>query len=319
MEGNPTMSKSRLAIFRAVITVGLLAAMAFYLYGHWNDLSLVSVLSLQVALFIIAARAVAFLVAVQANTELVRMFAPTIGRIEFLVLSSSSLLLGQLAPPGSTYAAKTVYLRKRHGLRHQEFFAISLVLGFLALAASGITALLALTIMWLRDLHIPVMFSIGAVGMLAPIALFLGLPAVFSNTVGRIKRLEVLVNTGTQLRASNRRILRASFFLLIRSLVSFSGFGILFMTLTDEHGFLLGGVVDALSTILRLVRISPGNLGIYEWMVAGLGHGVGATLSTGLVAAALYRMAGVVGATVVTLLGLGFQSLQQRTRVSSTD
>jgi len=299
--------------FRLAIAVVLLVAVAWYLYEHRDDIFIVSALSLQVILLAVTARAIAFIAAVQANFAVIRLFTPVLGKLEFLVLSSGGLLLGHLAPPGSTYAAKSIYLKRRHNLGHQQFLAVSLVVGFLALATSGAIALLALGIIWAASSEFPALSWVAALTMLIPTAIFLRFPHTFSALLGRVKKLGGLARTWNHLRSARGSIWHASIFLLGRALASFVGFGVLFMALTGgSDWFLRGGVVDALSAVLRLVRLSPGNLGIYEWMVAGFGHDMGAALSTGLVAAASYRLAGMVGVALVALIALGLQNIQQR-------
>ena len=299
-------------MLRLAIALVLLIAVAWYLYKHQDDLSIVSTLSLQVILLAVTARAIGFVTAVQANFAMTVLFAPRLGRLEFLVVWSSGLLLGHWAPPGSTYAAKSIYLKRRHDLGHQQFLAINVVVGVLALATSGALALLALCIIGAVDSELPALSWAAALAMLVPAILFLRYPHALVALLDRVKRLRGLTSTCRQLHSATGAVQHASVLLLGRALASFIGFGVLFVALMgSSEWFLRGGIVDALSAILRLVRVAPGNLGIYEWLVAGLGHDMGATLGTGLVAAACYRLAGMVGASLVVLIALGYRHIQQ--------
>ena len=64
--------------------------------------------------------------------------------------------------------------------------------------------------------------------------------------------------------------------------------------------FLAGGLIYALTSPIRMVNITPGNLGVAEWVAALVGQMLEVDLTTGLIAALAFRGVGLVGQ------GLGF-------------
>ena len=126
---------------------------------------------------------------------------------------------------------------------------------------------------------------------------------------GLSARFAAFVESWARLVRQRRLMVSVAALLALRSAASFLGFGVLFAALAGTiNGFLVGGVLDALSMILRVVTITPGNLGVYEWSVAALGRGAGVSLAIGLACAALYRAAGILGVGmtgIVSVLALG--------------
>ena len=73
---------------------------------------------------------------------------------------------------------------------------------------------------------------------------------------------------------------------LIRHVLNFVTFGLLYQALSPVPGaFLAGGLVYALTSPVRMVNITPGNLGVTEWFVALIGKMLAFDLTTGLIVA----------------------------------
>ena len=72
--------------------------------------------------------------------------------------------------------------------------------------------------------------------------------------------------------------------------LNFVTFGLLYQSLSGMPGdFLSGGAVYALTSPVRMVSITPGNLGINEWAVALVGKAMAFDVTTGLIVALLFR------------------------------
>jgi hypothetical protein len=77
---------------------------------------------------------------------------------------------------------------------------------------------------------------------------------------------------------------------LARHAFSFVSFGLLYQSLSRAaSGFLTGGLVYAITSPIRIVSITPGNLGITEWVVAAVGKVLSFDLTTGLIVALVFR------------------------------
>jgi hypothetical protein len=93
-------------------------------------------------------------------------------------------------------------------------------------------------------------------------------------------------------------------FSLARHLLNFVAFGLLCQSLSAAPGdFLSGGVVYALTSPIRIVNFTPGNLGITEWVVALVGKVLEFDVTTGLIAALSFRGVGLVGQGLGMLFG----------------
>ena len=75
-----------------------------------------------------------------------------------------------------------------------------------------------------------------------------------------------------------------------RHCFSFLTFGLLYQALSQAPGgFLTGGLVYAITSPVRMVVITPGNLGVNEWVVAIMGKALAFDVTTGLIVALVYR------------------------------
>ena len=302
----PLRSASRLLkAAKWFVLVLLLGAFAAYLWANQSEFQRLLDLSGITLLEVVTGRAIAYLALIGATTYCLRRYAPNLNSLEFLAASSAGTILSL---PGAAQAAKSAYLKGRHGVELQRSLAISGVIVVVALSTASLTALIGLA--WLEthgnaNLHL--------LWLLSACTLFgAGLILVFAGRLpktGRLQRFSYFPETWAQVVGDRWRMLTVAALLCVRSLSSFLAFGLLFAALASvPNGLVTGGVVDALTFALRLVMITPGNLGVYEWVVAILSSSVGSTLATGLACAAIYRAAGLLvtgSAGLISVLLLG--------------
>lgn len=296
---------SLLKAAKRLVLVLLLGAFAAYLWANQSEFQRLLDLSGITLLQVVMGRAIAYLALISATTYCLRPYAPNLNSLEFVAASSAGSILSL---PGAVQATKSAYLKGRHGVGLQRSLAVSGVIVVVALSSASLTALLGLA--WLEtqgkgNLHL--LWLLSACTLLGA-----GLVLVFAGRLpkaGRLQRFAGFPETWAQVVGDRRRMLSVAAMLCVRSLASFLAFGLLFATLASvPNGLVVGGVVDALTFALRLVMITPGNLGVYEWVVAILSSSVGSTLATGLACAAIYRAAGLLvtgsaGLISVMLLG----------------
>ena len=90
-------------------------------------------------------------------------------------------------------------------------------------------------------------------------------------------------------------------------------FGLLSQSLSRGAGdFLAGGLVYALTSPVRMVNITPGNLGVTEWVAALVGRMLAVDVTTGLVAALAFRGVGLVGQGLGVLVGAAWLPIDKR-------
>ncbi len=279
----------------------LLMSLAWHLWYHPAEIRRLAEISLPTLASVLIAQLAAYIIQVGTTWWLTRIFIPALGLWEYFLVSSSGFVIGMYGLPGTSYAVKTIYCKQRYGFSHIGFLAINIVIGLLALFTAGTVACGALTLIGFggNPVHIglwllAIGLTLGAIIVLVMVDKVLPL-VHFEKTARFTEFYRQIIQDHVGL-----RLVLIS--LTFRSVFSFFGFGLLFYAL-GGGSLLAGGTIDALSTLLRLVRITPGNLGIYEWSVASLGQWLDASLATGLIAAGLYRLIGLLVVTSTALVG----------------
>jgi uncharacterized membrane protein YbhN (UPF0104 family) len=104
--------------------------------------------------------------------------------------------------------------------------------------------------------------------------------------------------------ADRRTMTRVLALSLFRHALNFATLGLLYQSLTQRPGdFLTGGLVYALSSPVRMVNLTPGNLGINEWVVAIVGKALAFDVATGLIVALVYRAVTVLSQGMGVVMG----------------
>ena len=91
---------------------------------------------------------------------------------------------------------------------------------------------------------------------------------------------------------------------LLRHVLNFVTFGLLYHSLSREpSAFLAGGLVYALTSPIRMVNVTPANLGVTEWFVAVVGRLVAFDLTIGLIVSLAFRGVALVAQMLGALFG----------------
>jgi uncharacterized membrane protein YbhN (UPF0104 family) len=290
-----------LRFFRTILGLLLIAALFWYVWEHPRELERLTQLSFSLLATVFGLLLAAYFCFIVSTWWLIRLDAPGIGLGEYFLVSASGLALNALAPPGSGYAVKTIYLNRRFGLKHRDFLSVNVVVGLLALSASGLLACIALGLIQTgRSDSGPLLWGLaiaalgGSLAMLALIDKALLIPFVRKRNIDSAHFHGLLRH--------KRRLATTAVLQLLRGGLSFLSFGLLFQAVSGEP-ILVGGVLDALSVLLRLVHLIPGNVGLYEWVVACLADALGSSLPAGLLTAALFRFIGLASVLLPALFG----------------
>ena len=75
--------------------------------------------------------------------------------------------------------------------------------------------------------------------------------------------------------------------------------------------FLTGGLVYALTTPIRIINFTPGNLGVTEWVVALVGKMLTVDVATGLLVALAFRGVALVAQALGVLFGSAWLVLRR--------
>jgi Lysylphosphatidylglycerol synthase TM region len=289
--------------------VGLLAGMAVLVSR--TDLTYVRRLSVQV---LVATSLLQFLSQLFLNGSLLlplRTCVTRLGFWELYVVRTGGFVVGSLVPVAGGLAVRLAYLKSR-GLTYLDFTWATLLSNVLALGAAAFVGVLATGVVWMMMgcPPAPVLGVSAAILALsvAAVAVFELLPRVSRHP--RFARWRWLSDLRS-LNASRRMAVGVFALSLIRHGLNFVTFGLLSQSLSRAPGdFLTGGLVYALTSPVRMVNVTPANLGVTEWVVALVGKMLAFDLATGLIVALAFRGVALVGQGIGMLFGSAWIALR---------
>jgi uncharacterized membrane protein YbhN (UPF0104 family) len=295
------------------VVVALLAAMAIYISRSQEELANVQRLSARV---LIVAAVLQFVSQIALNGAMLLPLRTCVGALgfwELYLVRTGGSFVGSLVPVAGGLAIRLAYLRN-HGLTYLDFTWATLISNVLALAAAAALAAGATAVLW------------AVAG--PPPAVVIGVSAgVLAISVAALAALEFLPRLARHpalrkwhwlsgmrsMRATPRMAARVFGLSVARHALSFVTFGLLYQTLSRGPGdFLTGGLVYALTSPVRMVNITPANLGVTEWFVALVGRLLAFDLVTGLIVALAFRGIAVVTQGLGALFGSAWLALGSR-------
>ncbi|MEQ1730124.1 MAG: lysylphosphatidylglycerol synthase domain-containing protein [Vicinamibacterales bacterium] len=218
-----------------------------------------------------------------------------LGFWEFLLVRSGGLVASSVVPVAGGMAVRLAYLRRR-GLTYSDFLWATIVANVFALVAAAILAVAASAVMWWLIGQPPLLvFGLAAaiaLGAAAAVLLTGAIPRLAAH--GRLgQRAWVAALSEHSLdRSTALGVVGAS---LLRHIMNFVTFGLLYGAITrSPQSMLTGGLVYALTSPVRMVNITPGNVGVNEWVVAVVGGALAFDVTVGLIVAIVFRGVSVV-------------------------
>lgn len=307
LEENPPVASTRSARKRwltSAIVVVLLAAMVVYVSRTHDELDYLRRLSPQV---LGLACVLQFLGQLFLNESMLLPLKTCVTRLgfwELYLVRTGGFLVGAVMPVAGGLAVRLAYLRNR-GLTYLDFTWATLVSNVLALLAAAVLGVAAIGVLWTMAGQPPAAVlgvSAGVLGIgVAALAVFEYLPR-FTRWPW-FQRWSWLAGMRS-LGANRPMAVRVFALCMIRHVLNFVTFGLLARSLSGAPAdFVSGGLLYALTSPVRMVNITPGNLGVTEWVVAAVGKMLAFDLAIGLIVAIAYRGVGLVAQTLGALFG----------------
>jgi uncharacterized membrane protein YbhN (UPF0104 family) len=294
-------TQSRLTRRRAVLLVALVIPLALYLVTRREAFEDLQRLSLGDVLIVLLSQFSAQLLWNGAVLAPLRASLEKLGFWELLLVRSGGVLASYVVPVAGNVGVRMAYLRRR-GLGYSDFVRATLLSNLLALFAAAILAVCAVVTAQVvsGSTSGPVLGLTGgivALGALALSGVFL-LPRFAGHPLLRRWRF-----TSASTPTPRRTIVVTSVLAFGRHVCNFLTFGLLYRSLSVAHTHLLaGGLVYTVTIPIRMVTITPGNLGVNEWVVALTGKLLSFDVPTGVLVALVFRgmslAAQVLAATV---------------------
>jgi uncharacterized membrane protein YbhN (UPF0104 family) len=308
LEDPNTVSTSGLSSRRrwitSVLVVGLLLGIVIHVSRQGDELASIRRLSAGV---LVATTVLQFLSQLALNASMLlplRACVDSLGFWELFVVRTGGHLVGSLVPVAGGLAVRLAYLRKR-GVTYLDFVWATLLSNVLALVAAAGLAIAATVVLWMLQGR-PDGAVLGVTATVAGISLatLAGFELLPRLTRQRwLRRWEWLsrVRGWRETPGMSARVLVLS---VVRHALNFVTFGLLAQSLSRVPlDFLTGGLVYALTSPVRMVNITPGNLGVIEWVVALVGQVLSFDLTTGLIVAVAFRAIGLVAQAIALVIG----------------
>ena len=280
----------------------LLVAIAIHLAQQFEDVRQLSRLSLDV---VVGSLVLLFASQLAHNESMLvplRVHLPQVGFWELFLVRTGGLVVGSAVPVAGGLAVRLAYL-KRQGLSYAQFTHATVLSNVLAVVAAACLALPATAALWAMAGAPPaaalgltlVVLALGG----AALALLQALPRV-----ARYRRLPRWLPAVEDLSASRPIVIRTLLMSVLRHAANFVAFGWLYSALSGVPGsFVAGGLVYAFTTPIRMVNLTPGNLGVNEWATAVAGRALAFDLTTGLLVAGVFRAASLAAQGAGVLVG----------------
>ena len=305
-------ASKRTWLARALV-VALLGAMAVYAATAREEFSSIRQVSAG-GLAVAASLQLLALLVLNASMLLpLRDRMSSLGFWELYLVRTGGLFAGAVVPVAGGLAVRLAYLRNR-GLTYQEFAWATLFSNVLALAAAGVVTIGATAALWARVGRPP-----GSVLAVAGVVVGASVAAVI--TFGSLPKLTQrpwfpkwrAVSDIRDAWATPRMAAAVFGYSLARHVLNFVAFGWLYRAASGAPDDIArGGLVYALTSPVRMINITPGNIGITEWFVALVGRLLEYDVVLGLAVALAFRGVGLVAQGVGALFGIAWVTVQGR-------
>jgi uncharacterized membrane protein YbhN (UPF0104 family) len=293
------------------VVIALVAAMGAHLVERPEELAAFQRLSTKILLATVCFQFLSQLLWNGAMLLPLRTFIRRLGFWELFIVRTGGLVAGYVVPVAGNLAVRMAYL-KRRGLTYAEFTWATIVSNVLALFSGAALAAVALVALW-KVAGTPPASILGltagliALGV-AGVTVLQFLPRLAGHP--RLQKWPWL--SGIRAFTTSRRTTAWSLaLLLMRHCFNFLTFSLLFQSLSQTPiVFVTGGLVYAITSPVRMVLITPGNVGINEWVVAIVGKMLSVDLTTGLIVALVFRGVSIAGQTLGVLVASAWLAIK---------
>jgi len=294
----------------AGVGIALVAAMAAHLFVDRDELAAFQRLSTKVLLATVFFQFLSQLLWNGAMLLPLRPFMKRLGFWELFMVRTGGFVAGYVVPVAGNLAVRMAYL-KRRGLSYSEFTWATIVSNVQALFSGAALAAVALVVLWRVAGPPPASIVALTAGLVALGVAALTVLRFLPRLAGHPRLQRWLWLSGMSAFTTTGRTTAWSLaLLLLRQVCNFLTFGLLFQALSQTPiAFLTGGLAYAITSPVRMVVVTPGNLGINEWVVAIVGNMLSVDLTTGLIVALVFRGVSIAGQTLGVLIAWAWLAL----------
>jgi hypothetical protein len=279
----------------------LLAAIGIHLARQVEDVRQLSRLSPGVLMGSLLLLFVSHLAHNESMLLPLRAHLRRLGFWELFLVRTGGLVLGSVVPVAGGVAVRLAYL-KRQGLTYTDFAYATLLSNVLALVAASCLAVPAIVALW----------AMAGAPPAAALGLTLAVLTLSATALAVLQARRQLAQSwlarwlpGVAGESAPRPIVWHTFLVsVLRHAASFAAFGWLYSALSGTPGsFVAGGLVYALTSPVRMLNLTPGNLGVNEWAAAVVGRALAFDVTTGLLVSGIFRAASLAAQAGGVLVG----------------
>ena len=301
-------SSRAIRVLKLTLLISLTTAAVLYLSSNPQIFAQLTRIRPAFLILLLLCQVIAALILNWASYLPLRKYAPKLRYWELFALRSGAFLAGHLLPVAGSTAVKASYLRSIHDVSLPNYFATILYTNLLRCLSAGILSIIALLAVYVAtDRHSIFLCGIAGFSLIGSL-LFLRLPVKFQSWPSAVVWLGPLLKAQRSfvlLTGSSRLFAAVSILGAIHLLLTALVFGSFYASLAGSLGEgLFAAIAHTASAPSRIMTITPGGLGVYDWLVALSGASIQLDLGKGLLAALLLRAAGLVAQALLCLVAI---------------
>jgi uncharacterized membrane protein YbhN (UPF0104 family) len=298
------MSRKQLS---AVLTLGTFVALGAYIWWHWLDFAPVVVVSPLYLMLCALSTVGAFASSGMLLYAMVNKLGTRIGIWECLNLSVAVTGLNVLLPLQGGMVVRAVYLKRHHDFAYSRFLAM--LIACQVLLGVVCSSLAAATLGWLmlRDDRRSLGLMVGCVTVCLGVSLLACFfPPIRAGGNWFWDRVAVVSDSWCKLRAEPRLLVTLAALVGLQvggGVLSFwTGFG----ALGVRVGLLEATAAATLATLLSILSLTPGGIGIYEAAAAFVGAALAIAPINSVMASVVSRVVQLALLLILTPLAVFF-------------
>lgn len=296
------------------VTAGLAVAGVLYAVRHAHQFAALGRLSVAQFATISVVTFASLLLLGWSNKLVVQTFGVELRFREWFGLTMVGAMVNMFAPFAPGAGMRGLYLKRVHGLPYLHFancLAAPLLIGMMA--NSGL-AMLALVFLWTVHRSVNgLLFAVVLAAFAIPLALVLRPMSLNDSDHKWGRRLAMLVNGWRMIAVDRSIVIQVGATMAARTLLLTGVYAVILAGIDMQIPLLACLTMASLGSIVRLINVTPGALGIYEGVLMMISTTFGIPPSAGMMVGLVHRAASSVlilvsGAVSGHVLGLQLSS-----------
>ena len=287
------MFKQALNISKHIISLVIIGGLIYFLYENWDSFKSIANVTWQHIVALVACILLTWIVNSVQLLYLFRMQNIKISFWENLIIQTATILANYL-PMRIGTIIRFQYFKKVHGIEYSRFGGIVVLRTLILIFATGLFGMVGLLGLYIdtKQLNFLFLFSFILMLFLPMLAYFIPKPGLSDNPEKKLHKLRKNLTLGFILIHSKHKLVVVIMLLLIIQFILLAlRLYISFDVLQIELSIWLFLLLAPVSTLLAFITITPGNLGLREWIIGGVSVAAGYDFNNAIFAGSIDRVA----------------------------